>query len=133
MGNPGILRSPDSRAPVLPPALRVLWLVYKLREAGQPLTREQVMRTGQLGRIEFYGRPGDPMIARLVHPTQDTVLENLFKVELCPPASGRVVNGLLLTGEVLATMRGGGFQEVPQTWWCKVQRLVTETEESLPK
>jgi hypothetical protein len=117
MGNPNILPIGGGGQGLDPPSLDVLWMVYRLRELGQKLSEEDVKRTGQIGRLEFWGNSDRKLTACLLDPSGYPTLDNLHQARLCQSKTGRVTGGLLLSGKV---MSGVTISEVPQTWWCQV-------------
>ena len=108
MGNPEILASrfPIGSDQVQPPENRVLWVVYQLRQYGEKLPREQVLRTGKTGMLEML--PMDTGLrVRLLRPDGECV-DGLWDAKVVRFDQ----RGLLLHGRTV--------KAEPQGWWCLV-------------
>lgn len=113
MGNPAILPG-ITGDPIPPPRLQVLWRVYRLRDRGEKLPRDAVLRTGQTGFLQIRAE-GAELVARLLHPSGYPVLDSLREVRL----ARQDVAGMVLHGSVLS-VKSGTTSEIPQAWWCLV-------------
>jgi hypothetical protein len=111
---------PDTRPVVAPPERRVLWRVYCLRERGEKLPGDVVLRRSQVGHLRFAGAPDD-IRASLIHPSGYPTLENLYTARLISGPHDRC--GLKLAGTELVTFAAGDYRDVPQVWWCVVDSL----------
>jgi hypothetical protein len=125
IGNAPILIPKESGKAFTPPAQRVLWRVYALRERGEKLPGDTVLRRSQLGVLKIRGGPGtNRLTASLIHPSGYPALGNLYDVVLLSGPHDRC--GLKLGGTETFTISSGDFQDRPQVWWCVVESLCEE-------
>lgn len=115
MGNPAILPTLPGEQ-VQPPRLEVRWMVYRLRTQGEKLCRDDVLRTARRGNLKLH-RDGDQLTALLVDPSGYPTLDSLHDARVIRMDA----SGLLLHGSVLS-VKGGVVSEIPQAWWCLVER-----------
>jgi hypothetical protein len=111
LGNAPIIRHPPGGPPVEPPQHRVLWVVYKLRQNGEKLPRDLVLRTGKRGTLELMEAPPAGMRARLLDPFTGEPVASMWDVRVIRHDE----RGLLLHGVTL--------NSEPQAWWCLVHSL----------
>lgn len=110
MGNPETLRHPPGGPPVEPPKNRVLWTVYQLRQYGEKLPRDLVLRTGKTGTLEMLPM-GAGLRARLLHPFTDEALDSMWDAKVVRmDERGMLLHGAALNGD-------------PQAWWCLVASI----------
>lgn len=120
MGNPAILWPVGGEKPP-PNPQRVLWRVYRLRERGEKLPRDAVLRTAQVGVLDFWCLPDrTDLNVWLIHPSGHPNLDAMQDVRLLP--NKKSPHGLMVAGTVVSVARGatGAF---PQVWWCVVDSL----------
>jgi hypothetical protein len=121
MPNPQIWNTAAAAPPQLPPRHRAIWIVYSLRDQGEKLPAEAVMRTAKMGLLEFWRSTMKPdaLNARLTDAAGYPVIGNLSDVVVLRGPPG---GGLLLHGTQLST-RAGQVMDIPQAWWCVVHSL----------
>ncbi|WP_298929285.1 hypothetical protein [uncultured Ramlibacter sp.] len=107
--------------PIPPPAHRVLWEVYRLRDDGEKMPAGMAAFPPKVGMLEFWRSPDAPheLNAKLWDPSGYPALESLEDVGIVrSPRAG----GLLLHGRVL-NVKSGNITTQPQAWWCVVHAL----------